>query len=72
MLDGVVRIEQASGEASSILVTHNADGTTSIESSPLQSSIIKEEKSKMLGQFSIPEIKTEGKLDLKVIKRLNN
>lgn len=68
MLDSVVRIEQASGETPNIIVTHNANGTTSIVASSSQgSTIVKDDKAKILGQFSIPEIKTEGKLDLKVL-----
>lgn len=67
VLENVVRIEQATGEPANILVTHNADGTTSIEASasdPL--AIVKDEKTqgKLETQFAIPtEIKG---LDLKV------
>lgn len=71
MLENVVRIEQATGEPANILVTHNADGTTSIEASasdPL--AIVKDEKNqgKMeTAQFAIPaDIKDIKGLDLKV------
>lgn len=70
MLDSVVRIEQATGEPANILVTHNPDGTTSIEASAGESLSIKDEKSggKMeTAQFSIPtEIKEMKGIDLKV------
>lgn len=67
----MVRIEQATGEPANILVTHNPDGTTSIEASagdPL--AIVKDEKigGKMeTAQFAIPtEIKEMKSIDLKV------
>ncbi|CAB3224346.1 unnamed protein product [Arctia plantaginis] len=66
VIDSVVRIEQATGEPANILVTHNPDGTTSIEAESL---IVKDEKnsSKMeTAQFAIPtEIKDIKGIDLK-------
>ncbi|KAL0893233.1 hypothetical protein ABMA27_014838 [Loxostege sticticalis] len=45
VIDSVVRIEQATGEPANILVTHNPDGTTSIEASAGEQLIVKDEKS---------------------------
>lgn len=68
----MVRIEQATGEPANILVTHNPDGTTSIEASAAETLVVKDEKhsSKMdtTPQFAIPtDIKDiKGAIDLKV------
>lgn len=70
MIDSVVRIEQATGEPANILVTHNPDGTTSIEASAADPMIVKDEKSVNkieTAQFAIPaEIKDIKGIDLKV------
>lgn len=70
VLDSVVRIEQATGEPANILVTHNPDGTTSIEASAADPLIVKDEKNAAkieTAQFAIPaEIKDIKGLDLKV------
>lgn len=65
----MVRIEQATGEPANILVTHNPDGTTSIEASAADPLIVKDEKSNKMetAQFAIPaEIKDIKGIDLKV------
>ncbi|GBP88772.1 hypothetical protein EVAR_65371_1 [Eumeta japonica] len=71
VIDSVVRIEQATGEPANILVTHNPDGTTSIEASAVDPLIVKDEKNAAkieTAQFAIPadikDIKTA--IDLKV------
>lgn len=73
MIDSVVRIEQATGEPANILVTHNPDGTTSIEASAVDPLLIKDEKTTKIetAQFAIPtEIKDlKGAIDLKVRAR---
>ncbi|XP_004932522.1 zinc finger protein 569 isoform X7 [Bombyx mori] len=68
VIDSVVRIEQATGEPANILVTHNADGTTSIEASAAESLIVKDEKNSKIetAQFAIPtDIKDIKGIDLK-------
>ncbi|XP_049868685.1 zinc finger protein 569-like isoform X6 [Pectinophora gossypiella] len=71
VLDSVVRIEQATGEPANILVTHNPDGTTSIEASAADPLIVKDEKSAgkiETAQFAIPaEIKDIKGIDLKSV-----
>lgn len=65
----MVRIEQATGEPANILVTHNPDGTTSIEASAGEQLIVKDEKNGAgkieTAQFA--EIKDMKGIDLKVI-----
>lgn len=69
----MVRIEQATGEPANILVTHNPDGTTSIEASASEQLIVKDEKNSSkieTAQFAIPaEIKDIKGIDLKVRRK---
>ncbi|XP_047024195.1 zinc finger protein 665-like isoform X6 [Helicoverpa zea] len=71
VIDSVVRIEQATGEPANILVTHNPDGTTSIEASAADPLIVKDEnKANKIetAQFAIPaEIKDIKGIDLKSV-----
>ncbi|XP_075973746.1 uncharacterized protein LOC142975011 isoform X7 [Anticarsia gemmatalis] len=71
VIDSVVRIEQATGEPANILVTHNPDGTTSIEASAADPLIVKDEKNSSkieTAQFAIPaEIKDIKGIDLKSV-----
>ncbi|CAH2980170.1 unnamed protein product [Chilo suppressalis] len=68
VIDSVVRIEQATGEPANILVTHNPDGTTSIEASPGDQLIVKDEKnSSKLETTQYAEIKDIKGIDLKSV-----